>query len=1561
MRLGWRAGAALLTAGAMLASGGGSVAWADDGPQPTTQTEASADEAQDRAAAADECSTVCYVDASSGADTNDGTTPATAKQTIQAAVTSVSPNGSVQVAAGTYTEPVTVAKDGVSIIGAGASATVLRGASCTGNGIALTGSRDGFTVRDLSVTNFAVGVYLGVTGDTQSDVTIENVTTSANCNHGIHMQAGTVNDLTIDNVTASNNGPGTSNGRGIWLINGVKTGVNITNSVVSNNGLVGIDISDGSVTGLTVVGNTVQGNGDAGISVLGARGPEANLIDDNTVRNNGRYGIELKNSAGTGADSGDGSLVVSRNVVERTVAATDARDYAGIAAIRRQPSAVHADQPAGAVIVGNEVRGFVRRATGSTGDGFGIVVEGLDNAIRNNIVAGNNVGVQVQGTNPTPNAQSTPYFDRGDAAQGSATVTANSISGNDIGLRTLGSNATSTLDATSGWWGSKTGPQPTGAGDSVVTSGTAVVYAPWLCSGRDTSTDAGFQPNARTSPCGPPPPYTVVRPNALDGWSPANVRPDATVGITSTQPRGDAPDNLGSLEFTTNSVTNGQDKADFVNYWGVVPGRTLGNLSELSYELYRASSSTTAQHHLPAFRLAYATPSGDTGLLVWENVYNGGSTGTAVPTNQWISKDILAGNFWMRAYNSPSVTIERFNVTLADWQDGATFPGSDVLGPDTYIVGIEIGVGSGWGGTFRGFVDNVAASFTSSTIDDSVSANFEPAIQCTTACYVDASGGDDANGGTSAADAKRTIQAAVDTVSPGGSVQVAAGTYSETVTVDKDGLSITGAGTASTVINSETCQGAGITLTGSRNGLTVENLTITGFNDGIYLGVISDTQTDVKIEDVNVSENCRHGIYMQAGTVTDLVVNRVTASDNGTTGSGGRGIWVINGVKSDVRITDSVFSGNALSGIDFGDGNVTGLTVTGNTVEDNGDAGISVLGARGPNPNLIDDNTVRNNGRYGIEVKASNGSGSDSGAGSLVISRNVVERTEAATDPRDSAGIAVIRRSGNPTYNADQPAGAVVVNNEVRGFLRSPSGSTGDGFGIVVEGANNSVTNNIVAGNNVGIQVQGANVLPDLPSTPFFDRGNALTGSAVVNLNSISGNGVGLRALGVVLPVPLNAERNWWGSGTGPTPTGTGDGVVGAADYDPWLCRGTDTSAATGFQPNPQTSPCAAAGAVYTPQNPTRVLDTRTGTGAPQAKVGPQGSLVLQVTGPPGSGLAPIGSSAVTLNVTATDPSADTYISVYPSDYANGPDSSNLNVRAGETIANLVTTKVSPSGTVTLLNFRGTVDLVADLQGSYSNAVTGSFYTPQDPRRILDTRDGVGAPQARVGQGGTITLQVTGPEGSGLAPQGSTAVAINVTATNPSEATYVSVYPTGYANGPSSSNLNVVAGQTLPNLVVTKVAADGTITLYNNSGDVDLVADLQGAFSLTGAASYTPQNPRRILDTRNGTGAPQATVGPRGTITLQVTGPAGSGLAPIGSTAVVLNLTATNATSDTYVAAYRTGYPIGPDTSVLNVKAGHTVPNLVVARVAADGTVTLYNYSGSVDLVADLQGAYTAG
>ena len=47
----------------------------------------------------------------------------------------------------------------------------------------------------------------------------------------------------------------------------------------------------------------------------------------------------------------------------------------------------------------------------------------------------------------------------------------------------------------------------------------------------------------------------------------------------------------------------------------------------------------------------------------------------------------------------------------------------------------------------------------------------------------------------------------------------------------------------------------------------------------------------------------------------------------------------------------------------------------------------------------------------------------------------------------------------------------------------------------------------------------------------------------------------------------------------------------------------------------------------------------------------------------------------------------------------------------------------------------------------------------------------------------------------------------------------------------STSNLNVVAGQVIPNMVLARVGTNGSVVLSNNAGTVDLVADVMGYFT----------------------------------------------------------------------------------------------------------------------------------
>jgi hypothetical protein len=136
------------------------------------------------------------------------------------------------------------------------------------------------------------------------------------------------------------------------------------------------------------------------------------------------------------------------------------------------------------------------------------------------------------------------------------------------------------------------------------------------------------------------------------------------------------------------------------------------------------------------------------------------------------------------------------------------------------------------------------------------------------------------------------------------------------------------------------------------------------------------------------------------------------------------------------------------------------------------------------------------------------------------------------------------------------------------------------------------------------------------------------------------------------------------------------------------------------------------------------------------------------------------------------------------------------------------------------------VNLIADVSGYFTSAVDGSTYRPLTPTRFMDTRTGLGVAKAKVGAGGTVTLQVTGK--NGVPATGVTAVVMNVTGTSPTASTYVAVYPNGTTRT-SASNLNLVTGQTAPNLVIVPVV-NGKVSFYNNAGSVNLIADVAGYF-----------------------------------------------------------------------------------------------------------------------------------
>lgn len=354
----------------------------------------------------------------------------------------------------------------------------------------------------------------------------------------------------------------------------------------------------------------------------------------------------------------------------------------------------------------------------------------------------------------------------------------------------------------------------------------------------------------------------------------------------------------------------------------------------------------------------------------------------------------------------------------------------------------------------------------------------------------------------------------------------------------------------------------------------------------------------------------------------------------------------------------------------------------------------------------------------------------------------------------------------------------------------------------------------------------------------------------------------------------------------------------------------------------------------YHALSPSRLMDTRT-TGQALAA---GGSLNLPVT----SGQVPSTAAAVVLNVTVTNTSGPGFLTVYPTGNPR-PTASNLNWAAGETRPNLVTVPVGASGLVTFFASSRT-DVIADLEGYFSSS-SGSAgdYVPLAPGRLLDTRTA----STTMSGGSTIDLLVTGV--GGVPSAGAAAVALNVTVTDTSAVGFLTVYPTGAAR-PSASNLNWVAGWTVPNRVIVPVGAGGKVSFFNFAGATDLIVDVNGFFTDATATGklFEPQGPVRIVDTRTSA----QTLGPGGTLVVPVAGTAAR--VPNMAIAVILNVTATNPTTPGFLTLYPSDPR--PTASDVNFVTGQSVPNAVVATLSSTGSVTIYNSSGSTDVVVDLVG-----
>lgn len=514
---------------------------------------------------------------------------------------------------------------------------------------------------------------------------------------------------------------------------------------------------------------------------------------------------------------------------------------------------------------------------------------------------------------------------------------------------------------------------------------------------------------------------------------------------------------------------------------------------------------------------------------------------------------------------------------------------------------------------------------------------------------------------------------------------------------------------------------------------------------------------------------------------------------------------------------------------------------------------------------------------------------------------------------------------------------------------------------------------------------------PQVPSAPGTPSGVAEPSAVSLSWSAPSSHGGSAITTYVVTPYVAGVAQPPVRTGSSLT-SYTVTGLTDGTQYTFTVAAVNGSGEGAASAPSAGITPTAPAPATYTPLTPYRICDTRSGnpsgltgidlTQCEGKTLGPGGMLTIQVAGTNPSGQSaggvPSTATSVVLNVTVTNTTAPSYLTVWPAG-GTRPLSSSVNWSSKETVPNLVTVALGTNGEISLYNANGNVDVVVDVEGWMdSSDSSGGPYVALTPYRICDTRTGFTPTNQCTGKtlkaASTLPIQVAGtnPLGTssgGIPASGVLAADLTVTVTNTTAPSYLTVWPAGSPK-PVASNLNFLGGETVANNVVVEVPASGAdagkVDIYNANGSTDVVVDVSGYYATpaaapSGAALFTPMVPYRICDTRptSESGLTDACTGHTlvasssgAELTLQV---AGVGGIPTQAKSVVLNVTVTNTTAPDYLTIYPDG-ATRPNSSNVNWLPKETVASGVTATLGADGALDFYIPQGSADLVVDVVG-----
>jgi len=411
-------------------------------------------------------------------------------------------------------------------------------------------------------------------------------------------------------------------------------------------------------------------------------------------------------------------------------------------------------------------------------------------------------------------------------------------------------------------------------------------------------------------------------------------------------------------------------------------------------------------------------------------------------------------------------------------------------------------------------------------------------------------------------DAFDNIQDGIDAVT-GSTVNVAAGTYTEAILIDKP-LTLRGAtagvnkngyavpanyawdDTVESIINHPNPGGGYITIVDIYD---VGDVTFEGF-------VVQELDAVANLNSSLVR------VYAHTREIDNIVVrNNIIGPNTNTTyqdGKQGRmGLYIVNHPYDDNGVINSRFSGNKIFDCK-GNGNNVFLW-----------SSYYAYGAPGPASmagTVIEDNEICGSHRSGIETAG--------GFSGLTIRDNTIYGNSGPGDTPDlkyGNGILMIRGSGDREIcNGYGPVDVTIEGNDIfgnedHGIYMGPNNE-----GITIVG--NDIHDN--GSDAVRVDLIGNYWNPDFDPEPGPYTCLAGSQNVTVSSNNIENNGAGVQVIGTPdNGFVLDATCNWWGDASGPyDPTGTtevppctddpttesnadglGDSVSDNVDYCPWL------------------------------------------------------------------------------------------------------------------------------------------------------------------------------------------------------------------------------------------------------------------------------------------------------------------------------------------------------------------------------------------------------------------------